>query len=144
MTTPTLIPGLENLASRGKDDIARLLEQAYQLGRADMKRELMQLLSPSGGESNIALAGRLPDANGSTARTSAKAPPGTVKPAILRLVRGSPGLSTEEIIAQTGFKENSVRGTLSSLMKQGLIERRDNHWVRKEIEAPAASAGASQ
>src|SRR5208283_4850960 len=103
MMTSTLIPALENLASRGKDDIARLLDQAYQLGRADMKRELMQLLSPIGGESDIASAG-LPDA-GAWARTSEKAPPGTVKPAILSLVHGSSGLLTEEIIAQTGFKE---------------------------------------
>jgi hypothetical protein len=101
-----------------------------------MKRELMALLSPS----DTKAPDSSPSPNASVSRSPAKAAPGTVKPGILRILEESP-LSTEQIIKLTGFKENSVRGTLSTLLKAGEIERDGSLWKKKAsisepMEAP--------
>jgi len=115
--------------------MARLIVEAYTIGRDDMRRELMALLAPQSQNA----APPLPDPNTTVTIASSKAPPGTVKPTILRLVETSRGLLTEQIIGSTGFKENSVRGTLSTLLKEGKIERNGTYWV-KNREAPQAEA----
>jgi len=138
MITPRPIPALENLASEAAPHITRLLEKAYTIGRDDMRRELMALLSPSRGSDGIAMTGTVSDANVIVARTSTKAPPGTVKPAILHMIENSPPLLTEQIISQTGFKENSVRGTLSALYKGGKIERTSGGLWTKKHKVPSA------
>jgi hypothetical protein len=125
---------MENLATKAAADLRRLIDEAYRIGREDMRRELMALLSPSDGAPNI---GPLPGTDVAIARTSAKAPPGTVRPAIVKMIVESSGVSTEQILAATGFKENSVRGTLSTLHKEGKIARNaQGHWIKK-LEAPA-------
>jgi Replication protein A C terminal len=137
MTSPQMIPELEKIASRATVDLARLLREAYELGREHMRRELMALLSPSHDADTIAPVGALPDTNVAIARTSAKAPPGTVRPAILSMIESSNGVQVAEIIRATGFKENSVRGTVSTLAKEGKIYRNLNGWVAKKLEASA-------
>lgn len=65
--------------------------------------------------------------------------PGTVKPAILKLVQETPGgLSQEMIESLTGFKHNSVRGTLWNLANEGMIRRNDDgrYVAVKENEPP--------
>jgi hypothetical protein len=131
------IPALQELASRMSSDVVRALAEAYAIGREDMKRELMAVLSPSS-----------PDRAGTSVswgvknpvvipQTAGKLPPGTVKPTILKLVMDTPGgIPTEEIIAKTGFKENSVRGTLSGLLKLGQVFRSGKYWVAN-AEAPS-------
>lgn len=58
-----------------------------------------------------------------------RASPGTVKPQILSVIRNSPdGVGTKEIAEKTGFKYNSVRGTLWLLKKELAIENRDERW----------------
>ena len=109
------------------------------MGRADMRRELMAILSPPSHEdAGVSVSWRvqnLPQAEG-------KLPPGTVKPTILKLVMDTPGgLPTEEIIAKTGFKENSVRGTLSGLLKLGQVFRSGKNWV---ANAEASSVEAEE
>jgi hypothetical protein len=95
----------------------------------------MELLAPERSYDGIASTGPLPDV--SVARTSGKAPPGTVKPAILNLIETSSGLLTEQIVKITGFKENSVRGTISALSKEGKIRRNGGgHWIKKSETAP--------
>jgi hypothetical protein len=133
VATSQPIPELEKIASRATVDLSRLLREAYEIGREDMRRELMALLSPSRASGDIAPTDPLHDPNAAVART--KAPPGTVKPAILNLVQQSSGVTTEHIIGTTGFKENSVRGTLSTLAKEDRIERRGNEWIAKKIKA---------
>jgi hypothetical protein len=130
-TTPHPIPELDKLASRASADITRALWEAYEIGREDMRRELMALLSPS--RNDAPPPGPLYDTNASEPR--AKAPPGTVRPAILSMIELSSGVTTEHIIRTTGFKENSVRGTLSTLAKELRIERRGNEWFVKKIKA---------
>jgi hypothetical protein len=131
-TIPKSIPELDKLASQATDYVARLVREAYEMGRQDMRRELMALLSPSRTDE---VSTRLHyDTNASEPRT--KAPPGTVKPAILALIQQSPGVTTEHVISTTGFKENSVRGTLSTLAKEDRITRSRNKWFVKTIKAP--------
>ena len=138
-TTPHPILELDKLASRASADLTRLLREAYEIGREDMRRELMALLSPS--RNDAPPLGPVYDTNASDpAVPRTKAPPGTVRPAILRLVEQSAGVTTEHIIRTTGFKENSVRGTLSTLAKEDRIERRLNEWFAKKIKAPGGEA----
>jgi hypothetical protein len=134
--SPRLIPDLEKIASRATADIARLLREAYELGRGDMRRELMALLSPASGNT-VATVGEVHVATIASVRTSTKAPPGTVRPAIFKMIEESSGVSTDQILTATCFKENSVRGTLSTLHKEGKIARNaQGYWIRI-LEAPA-------
>jgi hypothetical protein len=58
-----------------------------------------------------------------------RATPGTVKPQILDAVRQMPeGTSTKDIATLTGFKYNSVRGTLWLLKKEGQVMNKDEKW----------------
>lgn len=57
---------------------------------------------------------------------------GTVKPEIIRLVNEAPsGLTLDEVIAMTGFKANSVRGTLYHIERMGLIAKRAGRYFPK-------------
>jgi predicted HTH transcriptional regulator len=142
MTNPHSISELDKLASQATDYTARLIREAYEIGRQDMRRELMELLSPNDGAPT-----RLhydSDASDAAAPKKTKAPPGTVRPAIVKMIEESSGVSTDEILTATGFKENSVRGTLSTLKKEGKITHNaQGYWI-KRLEAPAKElAGAS-
>jgi hypothetical protein len=134
------IPALQDLADRVSTDIVRALAEAYAIGREDMKRELMAVLSPSSPDrarTSVGLGIKNPAI---VPHAVGKLPPGTVKPTILKLVMDAPGgISTEEIISKTGFKENSVRGTLSGLLKLGQVFRSGKNWVTN-TEAPEAEA----
>lgn len=58
-----------------------------------------------------------------------RAAPGTVKPAVRNFISSRhDGVTIDEIIAGTGVKPNSVRGTLYSLQEDGDIERRGEKW----------------
>jgi hypothetical protein len=137
MTTQHPTWGLEKLEAKATADIGIRLKEAYDLGRSDMRCELMTLLSiPQDSGDAIPKGGPL----GAVVRTAAKAPPGTVRPAILAMIEASEGLLTEQILKATGFKENSVRGTLSNLQKQGEIERSAGRWIRKKSKDGPAVA----
>jgi hypothetical protein len=98
--------------------------------------ELMALLSPASGNT-VATVGEVHVATIASVRTSTKAPPGTVRPAIFKMIEESSGVSTDQILTATCFKENSVRGTLSTLHKEGKIARNaQGYWIRI-LEAPA-------
>jgi hypothetical protein len=127
---------IESLTSRAAADIGRVIEEAYRQGREDMKRELMAVLSPSAPRSANTTVSLGITKLAVVPQTGGKLPPGTVKPTILKLIMDTPGgLPTEEIIAKTGFKENSVRGTLSGLLKLGQVFRSGKNWVTN-AEAP--------
>ena len=139
-----MIPTLETLAAQGTADIARLLREAYRIGREDMRRELMTLLSPSG-ENTAPAPSRLSD-HIIPAYFTAKAPPGTVKPALLALISRDEGANIRDMEA-TGVKHNSIRGTMFALQKEGKIEKRGDRWYRVEsekIEATSKLEVASQ
>jgi hypothetical protein len=131
-----------------------VLRRAFEAGRIHGRRQaarafrerLMRVVDPDLEEEGLA-----PDAQSSGAPTAveqpsgARAVPGSVKPAVERTVRDNPGLTTEQIQARTGFKINSVRGTLWALSAQDkTIEKREGRWfpiaeppmeeMRKRIE----------
>ncbi|MBS3648552.1 hypothetical protein KEU06_07910 [Pseudaminobacter sp. 19-2017] len=62
-----------------------------------------------------------------------RAAPGTVKPAVLKLIQDNPrGLTRRQIIEMTGFKHNSVRGTLWQLNTQeDAVVNYDGKWYPK-------------
>lgn len=70
-----------------------------------------------------------------------RATPGSVKPTILNLIIENPGLSQDEIQQKTGFKPNSVRGTLWTLSAQDkAIHKVSGYWYPgPEKEEPAGT-----
>jgi hypothetical protein len=68
-----------------------------------------------------------------------RAPQGTIKPALLKaLTDYQAGLSSSDLVALTGFKENTVRGTLRQLLIEGAVEKRGQFWaVAIKNEGPA-------
>lgn len=72
-----------------------------------------------------------------------RAAPGTVKPVILSTIANSRGMTTKEIVETTGFKHNSVRGTLWTLQRDGAIQKDDRgRWVAVTDIRDAAKAEA--
>jgi hypothetical protein len=128
---PQVIPGLAKLADSAAANTASLMREAYEMGREDMRRELMALLSPS----RAIDPARTTVVLDTAVLAQTKAPPGTVRPAILRMIEQSPGVSTDRILVATGFKENSVRGTLSTLAKEGKIKRDLRGWITTNYDA---------
>lgn len=57
-----------------------------------------------------------------------RALPGSVKPAITRIVTEYPGLTVKEIQERTGIKHSSVRATLWTLSQENTVARRDGRW----------------
>jgi hypothetical protein len=70
-------------------------------------------------------------------QSGGRAAPGTVKPAVLSLIKSSAeGMTTAEIRTATGFKPNSIRGTLWALNTQDkLIEQNGDRWVVRNNSA---------
>lgn len=62
------------------------------------------------------------------AEMDVRAAPGTVKPAIEKLVKESAGITMQEIVERTGFKLNSVRGTLYTLKSEGSVDKWGEQW----------------
>jgi hypothetical protein len=124
---------IENILSRATQDLRELLEEAFESGRADMKRELATFLSGD--------TARMTMTVGPAADTEGRAPSGTVKPGIKALIaNASDGITASEIIEMTGFKENSVRGTLSALKADGFAERRGDLWFMSQRKDPLGGA----
>jgi predicted Rossmann fold nucleotide-binding protein DprA/Smf involved in DNA uptake len=61
---------------------------------------------------------------------------GSVKPTIERMIAesGRKGVTAEEILKATGFKPNSVRGTLWTLGSNGFAVKRNGRWVSAEAK----------
>jgi hypothetical protein len=119
---------IEDIQSRATQDVRKLLEEAFEAGRANMKRELATFLS--GGDTAPMTVTVSP------ADTEGRAPSGTVKPGIKALIENAGnGITASQIIEKTGFKENSVRGTLSALKAEGFAERRGELWVLSQRKA---------
>jgi len=128
------VANIENILSRATQDLRELLEEAFEAGRADMKRELATFLS---GADTALIKGTV----GPTVDTEGRAPSGTVKPGIKTLIENAcNGITAAEIIEKTGFKENSVRGTLSALKADGFAERRGDLWFMSQRKGPLGGA----
>lgn len=132
---------IDNIISRATQDIYKLLEEAFEAGRNDMRRELLAVLSHPEPSSDIAPRGKLPDLDIAAQNVLARAASGTVKPTIKALIENAKnGILTSEIIEKTGFKENSVRGTLSTLKADGFADRRGDLWFLSKRKGSPAEA----
>lgn len=123
-------------------EFGRLLERAYQAGfdagkeagaqelRDNVTRALAIGVVGFGALSHIeAKKNATPATSEGDDEADGRQPPNSVKPEILRLVRMQPGLTRDEIVAATGFKPNSVRGTLWALRAQDhAIIFEDGRW----------------
>ena len=102
-----------------------------------MKRDLRAVLSLDESESSAQVVTK---SNERPSETDDRAAPGTVKPTIIRILESHPnGISAAEILKNTGFKENSIRGTLAALKADGFAERRGELWMKRS-RAPNAYA----
>jgi hypothetical protein len=139
---------LKEIEDSGYVAIQNAITEAYNAGLADGRRESEELR-------NKIVAILSPSTVAATATESAvfrdkvegvviRAAPGTVKPEILRLIRSSDGgLTTEEIIAYTGFKASSVRGTISTLQAEHEIEKQGDRWVASFVSTPASAGNGN-
>ena len=112
---------IDQLLSEIGPALRPLLDSVYQAGYADgrnaataeLRSKMSAILGDAPAEPIEAYGNPTPsepDADGE------RAPPGTVKPAILKLIQEHPeGLTRMEIVKLTGFKINSIRGTLWQL-----------------------------
>jgi IclR helix-turn-helix domain len=126
---------LEELISLAAQDARKLIEAAYEAGRADMRRELFVILSDNKQPPEIAVT------DSDDEMRVVRAPSGTVKPQIKAMIANADnGIKVSEIIEKTGFKDSSVRGTLSALKAEGFAERRGELWVLSQRKGPLAEA----
>ncbi len=133
---------IENIIEDGVAALERLLREAFDAGIAHghqwAKDELRARVdsvfneTPPQPETHVLTAkGGLFSVSGVRAEaTITRAAPGTVKPTIIRLIQeANPhGISTDDLIENTGFKPNSVRGTVSTLQAEGIISKIENKW----------------
>jgi hypothetical protein len=128
----TVMRTIEDIVS----DILGLVHEAHEIGKdegaAVMRANLAAFLQVGAHDRPTT------DNNGSATGTTAgastdsqkdKAQKGTVKPGIVKLINDTPaGLTQDEIIERTGFKSNSVRGTLYTILTEGLVQRRSGRY----------------
>jgi hypothetical protein len=118
---------IDHIASPALDTLRAALRKAFEAGRAAereaMKTQLLAVLTEA--PDSVAARGHIAEQTVNDVR----AQPGTVKPAIKDIiVNAADGIRASQIIAQTGFKDNSVRGTLASLKAEGVAVRRGDLW----------------
>jgi len=133
---------IEAVLSRATQDVRKLLEEAFEAGRAEGKREIAALLSnvlrP---QEFVPIGTPLPLLHAAIANSECRAPSGTVKPAIKELIEKAPnGIRASDIIERTGFKDNSVRGTLATLRSEGFAERHGELWVLSQRKGSLGGA----
>jgi hypothetical protein len=152
---------VEDIIAEGGQSLERLIREAYEAGvekgRAVTTEELGAKLSTIFGPAFKVTMGRglhhtmvtvgvaEPD-NSAAAEPTGRAAPGTVKPAVLSLINqsGASGLTTDEIVDMTGFKTNSVRGTLWTLQDQKAIGRIGDRWMSAEVILKAGFAASTE
>lgn len=125
-----------------KMSLTILYEAGRQTGRqeaaAEFKAKLAGLLDIEG-------KSEIPDKASAMAvaksTTHTRATPGSVKPAILKLVQDNDGMTSVEIQMASGIKYNSVRGTLWQLAQEREIEKRGNKWFASSQKDKTVDAG---
>jgi hypothetical protein len=118
------------------------IERGYALGTQNFLKQLSKLTS------NLPLPPVAPVVKESPRAAhpdTERASLGSVKPAMLAMIGRREGASQREMEA-LGFKHNTVRGTLWTLRKDGIIAMRGDRWFmvpHEKQEAPTLSEGAS-
>ncbi|MDR3449417.1 MAG: hypothetical protein P4M15_06685 [Alphaproteobacteria bacterium] len=130
---------IQEILSGGSAVLEAMLREAFEAGKAEAAAEMrakMAAMIDSVAGAVAANVSAIPPYPPTVTMTSAipypepRAAPGTVKPTILRLIEESVffGMSTDELIAKTGFKPNSVRGTVSALQSDNAIYKEGDRW----------------
>ena len=133
---------LDSIISAATETLRPLLQEAFEAGRdvgreeatADLKSKIVGLLSAGQNASQDAAEPVVaPDLD---VTSDKRATQGSVKPTIIRMIveAAKAGLTTNEITKLTGFKLNSVRGTLWTLGKEGLAVKREGRWYPADNE----------
>ena len=134
--------------------LAGIEADAYERGRADAKKELLDLLQPGGGRSG-ARAGRGKAAgrkasNGKQASRGKRAPRGSVRPFVERVLREHPGAAVSEIPGhaagdvERSIKLSSIRVELRNGRLRGRYVSDRGRWSLAASEASSpASEGAA-
>jgi hypothetical protein len=143
------------------------IERAYELGRMAERRKMNDLASimsnqplaklsadvtvsgaPKGfntpTKATKVVAPKKANASTRAARTAAVPRTKGVKEAITAYLAGVPdaGARIDEIVNTHGFKENSVRGTLMTMKKSGLVRQDGKLWWL--AAAPTGNSGAEE
>jgi hypothetical protein len=113
-------------------DVRRLVLEAVELGAARERHnadELKARIKAALGNADDIATVEVLDESPARRWPDGRLAPGTVKPTILKLItNATKGMTTDEIAKHTGFKPNSVRGTLSALAKEEAITKTGNQW----------------
>lgn len=116
---------ITQIFDRAASTIRAMLFDAYEAGRqigrkeaaAEFKAKIADFLEQEPKAKHVVVSVTGVSAEAQTSRAA----PGSVKPAIMKLVQDSGGMSLRDIEQATGFKYNSVRGTLWQLQQEDKI-----------------------
>lgn len=134
--------------------IAEIEAEAYARGRAAARKELLDVLGAGGAAAPRSKAspgrkGRRAGAPGRRASGGKRAPRGSVRRFVERVLRDRPGLTPHEIVAQAAtdterlIKLGSIRTELSNGRGQGRYGLLDGRWSLAAPDAGAAGAEAT-
>ena len=132
--------------------IAEIEAEAYARGRADARKELLDVLGAGGvaaprSKASRGRKGRAAGAPGRRASGGKRAPRGSVPRFVERVLREWPGLTPQEIVAQAAtnterlIKLGSIRTELTNGHGQGRYELVDGRW---SLAAPGRGAAAEE
>lgn len=135
--------------------ITEIEAEAYARGRADARKELLDLLGTGTGRGTGAKPSRgKPAKPAATPKRRAsgrrRAPKGSVPRFVEQALRDNPGQTPPEILARAAddmerlIKLPSIRTELRNGGKQGKYEQTDGRWFLVGSDAGAAEAGPTQ
>lgn len=141
---------LNDIISESAEVLRPLLQEAFEAGKTvgrheaaiDLRTKIDGVLSADAAGKLVHVSPKIP-ANGVNPK---RAVSGSVKPVIANLIKGAAsGLTIDDIAKATGFKVNSIRGTLWTLGKERAAVKRKGRWFplgspKGEAEAVGASA----
>jgi hypothetical protein len=126
---------LDSIIAASAEALRPLLREAFEAGRAeasaDLKAKIADLLSVGQSTpSSIPSPGRA-----APVYSNGRAAQGSIKPMIAKIIVESTtdGLTPGEITHRTGFKPNTVRGTIWTLGQEGAIVKRGNRWYSSSL-----------
>ncbi|CAO4139439.1 hypothetical protein [Methylorubrum aminovorans] len=145
---------IDQLAHQHRVDLDAAFERGREVGRQEavtaFKARLASLTDMSDLTAGAAIDARADvskageDTGGADTGSADRAPPNSIKPALARLIREQPGLTTMDIRRITGFKPNTIRGTLYALGKEGEIKHSEGRWYSEAQKDEAAGANPEE
>jgi hypothetical protein len=125
---------------------ARGLSDGRRLASEHLKERLAMVLTESLAPTSDTTSPRSPLVESPGQNQLARAPRGSVEPAILDALRNAPtGKKPSEIAVEKNIPENSVRGKLNLLRSQQRVHKVREHWYitgsippKAEVETPAS------